>query len=302
MSKPQHREIHRAFLQSIRFDNQNFAELVGEELPVVYSIVDTGASNTCVNDMTLVIPSSLQKLSVPIEVDGIAGGCLVEYTCVIEFECVDKNGNTFSKRAQAYYHPELPCTLLSPQAFLYEQHLQKITGDLPAGSHDDDRFVVYYDRVQWFSDGEHKLDISYDNSFCPRVPLFPKSKAESTLKAFHFNVLHKSNKNLTALQKIWLKLHHILGHPSFSLIQQLAVGGWFDTKALGLSQLSLSDAPMCAACKYGKQTRRPDNTTTVSKVPERDGVLKEGFTVPGMQIFSDQLTSVHPGQLFHTAG
>ena len=301
-SKPCHQSIHKAFLQQINFDTLNFAETVGAELPVVNSIVDTGASFTSVHNMTLVIPNSLHKLSVPLQLDGIAGGYLVEYICVIEFECMDKAGNTFSRRTPAYYHPELPCTLISPQSFLQDQHLQKVTGDLTALSSEEDRFSIYRDRVEWHCDGEHKLDISYDFAYVPRLPLFPKSKAEATLKAYHYSVLHKSNKNLTPLQKVWLKLHNILGHPSFSLIQQLAVGGWFDTKALGLSQLPLSAAPMCAACKFGKQTRRPDNTTTVSKKPEKEGVLKEGFTVPGMRIFSDQLTSIHPGRLFHTAG
>ena len=65
-------------------------------------------------------------------------------------------------------------------------------------------------------------------------------------------------------QKIWLKLHHILGHPSFALTRQLAISGWFGPQALGLSQLPLSDAPMCEACKYGKQTRKSDGTTVTS--------------------------------------
>ena len=59
---------------------------------------------------------------------------------------------------------------------------------------------------------------------------------------------------------------------------------------------------MCEACKYGKQTRRPDGATTVVKVKEKEGALKEGLTEPGQRIFSDQLVSVHRGKLFNTAG
>jgi hypothetical protein len=79
-------------------------------------------------------------------------------------------------------------------------------------------------------------------------------------------------------------------------------GGYFSTQALGLSQLKLTDAPMCEACKYGKQVRQPDGTTTTTKNPDVIGSTKEGATVPGMHIFSDQIISFQPGRLFHTAG
>ena len=166
----------------------------------------------------------------------------------------------------------------------------------------EDCFTIYRNKVEWHSGGIHLMDVPYDSSFLPRLQLFPKGQSESVLKAFHASVLSKSNKNLSPLKRMWLKLHHMLGHPSFSVVQQLAVGGWFDTKALGLSRLSLSEAPMCEACKYGKQTRRPDGTTKVSRLTHKDGALKQGFTMPGQRVFSDQLIFVHRGRLFHTAG
>ena len=110
------------------------------------------------------------------------------------------------------------------------------------------------------------MDIQYDGAMLPRLQMFKIGQAESVLKAFHASVLGPNNKNLSPLKKVWLRLHHILGHPSFSLVQQLAAGGWFDAKALGLSQLPPNQAPMCEACKYGKQHRLPDKTTTTSNV------------------------------------
>ena len=166
----------------------------------------------------------------------------------------------------------------------------------------EDHFTIYRNRVEWHADGNHVLTIEYDSSFLPRLEMFPKGKAESTLKAFHASVLSKSNKNLLPLKKIWLKIHHMMGHPTFSLVQQLAIGGYFDPKALGLSQLPLSEAPVCEACKYGKQTRKHDGATITSKNPDVVGSLKEGITTPGQRIYSDQITSVHRGRLFHTAG
>ena len=293
--------LHKAFITKMHGDTAEFMDAIGNQEGVVSSVVDSGASFTAIHNHTLVVPNTMQKLSEPIELDGIAGGCFVEYKCTIQFECVDKYGDPFTRQTVAYYHPELPCTLLSPQSFLQDLYHQKIYSD---GTHSsvEDCFTLYRNRVEWHSDGKHLLDIPYDSSFLPRLQLFPSGKSESVLKAFHATVLSKSNKNLSPLKKIWLRLHNILGHPSFSLVQQLAVAGWFDTKALGLSQLPPSEAPMCEACKYGKQTRRPDGATTVAKVKEKEGALKHGLTEPGQRIFSDQLVSVHRGRLFHTAG
>ena len=156
--------------------------------------------------------------------------------------------------------------------------------------------------MEWHADDRLVITIKYDSSFLPRLQLFKQGTSESTLHAFNFSVLNKSNKNLSGPRRVWLKIHHILGHPSMALTKRLAVGGYFGTPALGLDQLDDSDAPMCEACKYGKQTRKPDGTTTTTKNPETTGGLKEGILVPGQRCFSDQLVSVHRGRLFHTAG
>ena len=156
--------------------------------------------------------------------------------------------------------------------------------------------------MEWKVGHTQNVDLKYDAANLPRLPMFKVGTAVTTINAFNSSVLHKSNRNLTALQKLWLRLHNVLGHPSFSLVQQLASGGWFDTRALGLSQLKISDAPMCEACKYGKQHRLPDNTTITSKVKEKEGALKVGLMEPGQTIFSDQLVSHQSGRLFHTAG
>ena len=289
--------VHKAFITRVAEDTAEFEKTLSKVTDenvgggcskprCISSVVDSGASFTAIKDLTLVMPNSMQKLPVPIELDGIAGGCTVEYKCMIQFECVDKNGDPFTRQTIAYYHPDLPCTLLSPQAFLKDQHHQKMNSDT-GPSKVEDCFTIYRHKVAWHSDGTHLMDLPYDVHFLPRLHLFPVGKSETILKAYHTSVLSPSNKNLSPLKKIWLRLHNVLGHPSFSLVQQLAVAGWFDTKVLGLPQLPASEAPMCEACKYGKQTRRPDGTTTVSKVQEKEGALKQGLTEPGQRIFSD---------------
>ena len=296
------KEVHKALVSKIHSDTKEFQESIGEEHPIISTVLDTGASFTAVPDKTLIVPNSLHKLSTPIELDGIAGGCSVNHCCVIEFECVDKHGDTFQKQTAAYYHPELPCTLLSPQSLLRDEHNSKIHSSEQALSKEEQYFKVLRNKVEWHEDGKHLMDILYDSSFIPRLQMFKVGTAGPVLKGFHASVTGPSNRNLSPLKKVWLRLHHILGHPSFSLVQQLAAGGWFDAKAMGLSQLPPSQAPMCEACKYGKQVRIPDGNTVTSKVQAKEGALKVGFTEPGQRIFSDQLVSFQTGRLFHTAG
>ena len=123
----------------------------------------------------------------------------------------------------------------------------------------------------------------------------------STLKAMT-SVLHMDNHNLTPLQKIWLRWHIKLGHLSFNHVQKLALGGFLDRLALGLLRTRAEEQPPCAACQYGKQTRKPDGSTTTTKNPSKLGALKEGQLTPGSCIFCDQLKSRVRGRLPHTAG
>ena len=298
---PSHKALHQAFLSNIQASTAEFNTSIGKLHKIISAVFDTGASFTAVPDTQLMVPGSLKKLDVPIELDGIAGGILVEHSCIIQFDCVDHLGNPFTRRTMAYYHPKMPVTLFSPQTYLNNVHQERIHTDSVEAPTPEEGFTVNRNKIVWNTGGS-LVDIYYDSSNLPRLQLFPVGQADSTLRAFHASVLGKSNRNLTALQKVWLRLHHVLGHPSFALVQQLATGGWFDAKALGLSQLKSSDAPMCAACKYGKQTRLPDKTTVTSKVKEKEGALKVGLLEPGQRIFSDQLVSHQSGRLFHTAG
>ena len=240
------RESHEMF---VRFTSQN---------PDSYSsILDTGASWTAINDKSLCDPGSIHKLDEPIELDGIAGGLLIEYTGKMKAETIDKHGNVFPFETTVLIHEDLPGILVSPQALLKDQ-----TDNV------DDHFRIYHDRVEWHAREQHLLNLYYDSSFLPRFQFFKRGQAESSLKAFH-STIHDSNKNLSAPKKIWLKWHNKLNHISFSHVRKLALGGYLDKHALGLSQLPMNEAPQCEACKYGKQTHCP--WTQYQNSEEREG-------------------------------
>ena len=282
--------LRHALNMKIQETDQTFKEFTKYNPNTHSAVIDTGASWTAVPNKELCVPGSIRKLEAPIELDGIAGGLMIEQAGKLKAETIDRHGNVFSFETTVMIHEDLPGILISPQALLKDQK-----GNL------DDHFRVYYDRVEWHARGKHLLDVPYDSSFLPRMTFFKEGEAEASLKAFH-SALHDSNKNLTPHQKTWLRWHTKLGHLSFSHIQKLAIGGYFDKLALGLSQLKPSDHPQCEACKYGKQTRTPDGINSRTKKHKSVGNLKKGKLTPGHTIFVDQLESRVRGRLLHTAG
>ena len=219
----------------------------------------------------------------------------MEYVGRALWETIDDYGNIIPFQDEVFINESIPYKLLSPQAFLAHHKDGTRTGKI------DDHFRIYKDRSEWHLRGKKVLTLGYDQSFFPRITLFSQGKAVPTLKALTGS-LDPSNKNLSMLQKAWLRWHIKLGHPGMSLVAKLARSARLDRIALGLFQAKDIDQPKCAACQYGKQTRLPDPTTTVIKNQELMGSLKTGQLIPGSRVFCDQLESRIKGRLFHTAG
>ena len=97
---------------------------------------------------------------------------------MVHWETIDSFGNIVEFHTKAFYHPDLPGRLFSPQAYLKEQSILRGSAMDP-----DDHFKVMADRAEWHMDGQKLFSMAYDSSFLPRVTLFHKGKAESTLKA-----------------------------------------------------------------------------------------------------------------------
>ena len=268
-----------------------FNDLTREAPNAFTAILDTGASWNAINDPKLCVPGSIRKLENPIVLDGIAGGLPITESGKIEVETLAKDGSIHSFTATAMINTSLPGILLCPQALVLSR--------APPNLHD--HFSIYHDRMEWIEDGSTKVSIPYDSSFLPRLTLFKKGEADASLKAFHGTV-HESNKNLTSQKKTWLKWHIRLGHLSFVHTRKLAVGGFLNNLALGLSSLLTHEAPKCEACRYGKQQRTPDKINTHTRKKEPKGNLIKEKLYPGHTVFSDQLESRVRGRLLHTAG
>jgi hypothetical protein len=279
--------LHR----QLRSSGLVFQELTTNNPHAFTCIVDSGCSHSATNSFADVDPTTIRELNEPIVLGGIAGGLSIKYVGHANWETLDDYGNVVSFNEDVLIHPDLPDRLLSPQAFLRGQN--------PRGGKSQNHFSVFHDRAEWHHNGAKLLTMDYDSSFLPRLVLFSKGETIPTLKAFT-SVLHSTNRNLTALQKTWLRWHFKLGHLSFSHVQKLGLGGFLDRQALELQHSKVVDHPQCTACKFGKQTRRPDGTTTTTK--NNPGVLSVNQLSPGDRVFCDHLESRVRGRLFHTAG
>ena len=81
-----------------------------------------------------------------------------------------------------------------------------------------------------------------------------------------------------------LKMHYKLGHLPFSKIQIMAANGNLDRK------MADCHVPKCAACSFGKATKRPWQT----KVPI-SSLGSQLIMAPGLCVSVDQLESPIPG-------
>lgn len=269
-----------------------FSQVAGPNSEAFSAIPDSGCSVTCTNNMSDFIPGTVEHMDKPVQLGGIGGDLMVTVTGRVHWETLDKHGQVVPIQPKAIYHLDLPTWLLSPQAFLRDES-QNL----------EDHFRIHGHKVEWHMDGQHLLTMGFDNSFLPRITLFPKGKAESSLQAM-VSVVDDSNRNLSVWNKIWMRWHIRLGHLGFHHIRKLGLGGFLDKHALGLTSENVCDPPHCAACQYGKQTRTPDHTTVQSKHPQADveGSLKQGQLRPGDRVFCDQLESRVRGRLLHTVG
>ena len=87
------------------------------------AIADTGASHTATPEKLDFIPGTLKKLEEPVSLGGIAGHLKIEYSGMVHWETIDAFGNILEFQTKAFYHPDLPGRLFSPQAYLYTPFL-----------------------------------------------------------------------------------------------------------------------------------------------------------------------------------
>ncbi|CAJ1940544.1 unnamed protein product [Cylindrotheca closterium] len=116
----------------------------------------------------------------------------------------------------------------------------------------------------------------------------------------------ESNHNLSPAEKELLRWHHRLGHLNFSQIQFLLRTGVLahseSARRLQAAASRITTYPLCPACQFGKQRRRPSPGKTSRVVRDREGVLKNENLFPGQKVSVDHFECTTRGRLLHTFG
>ena len=115
-----------------------------------------------------------------------------------------------------------------------------------------------------------------------------------------------TNTNLGPADKELLHWHNRLGHIGMRKVQFLMRTGVLATseatRCLHAVACKLTNLPLCSACQFGKQCRRPEPGKTTTVVLERDGALKDRRLLPGQTVSVDHFVCSTKGRLFTSRG
>ena len=87
-----------------------------------YVIVDTGASTCATSEKSDFVTGTLQELSQPFALDGIAGSIKGKHLGKCRYEVLADDGSIAVMETNAYYAPGMNSTLFSPQHYFLQQH------------------------------------------------------------------------------------------------------------------------------------------------------------------------------------
>ena len=115
-----------------------------------------------------------------------------------------------------------------------------------------------------------------------------------------------TNTNLGLADKELLCWHNRLGHIGMRKVQFLMRTGVLATSKatwrLHAAACKLTNLPLCSACQFGKQRRRPEPGKTTTIVRKRDGALKDQRLLPGQTVSVDHFICSTKGRLFTSRG
>ena len=157
---------------------------------------------------------------------------------------------------------------------------------------------------QWqFTTLVHYCYVYYDpKNNLPQQTVSLDTDTSSLHKALQASIktTDELNCNLTIHQKTLLPLHYKLGHIGMKHIQWLLRQGKLNCHHQ--HQVANCPIPKCAACLFGKMTKRPTQATTTTQKTTSVGNLKKDHLCPGQYISADQFVCAEPGHLYNSQG
>jgi hypothetical protein len=217
----------------------------------------------------------------------------------VAWSVLDSKGMLRVLKLPAYYVPQSPVRLLSTTSFLQTHGPETI--------HMEEHQLTVSGVPGDFTRGSVIVRIDPTNNL-PTCQVYCNMDAEKAIEALSATLSAVSNENLNLSdpEKELLRWHYRLGHLSFRKVQFLMRSGVLaSSKAsrhLHTAACQLSTPPKCAACMYGKQTRRPAPGKVSAIVKDREGALKQDDLFPGQKIAVDHFVCSTKGRLFTSRG
>ena len=122
----------------------------------------------------------------------------------------------------------------------------------------------------------------------------------------HISEVSTANQNLPEASKELLRWHQRLGHIGFRRLQVLLRNGTLAhseaKRRLHSAAARIQELPLCAACQFGKQRRRPAPGTRSVADPSQALKLRQGHLHPGQCVSVDHFVSRVKGRLPNTYG
>ena len=276
-------------------------------VPLVY---DTGASRTV---------SGTREDFVELDesggdygpLDGIAKNFPVHIkgTGMVEYLILSDSGQTLHLRMKAYCVPDLPkgLRLVAPQGLRTKDGKR---GSFEAFSNDDDpdsisQLKIYDDKKGWQRSTPIEVcSIQYH----PRnnLPVQSASLPNGTMAYVNhlkdsIDVTVAANSNLSDAQKELLRWHYKLGHVGFDILKWMIRQSLAPVKNPNCGRDKLEN-PLCEACQFAGQCKRPTGATVTKQVAEKEMEIKKGDLLPGTRVSMDHYQSALPGRLYTSRG
>ena len=294
-----------------------------EETGLVGMVVDTGASTcTTPNKDDFVGPIEYGNFG---EVQTAEKGALVkiEGRGLVRWKAIDALGKFAFLECWAYYIPDMPIPLFSPQSYCQFHAMDK--DDMYYGGNATSFFLktIGGEALRFPIDGGSNLPFllvkpDTDNEGCPTCHSIdnnapccrnskPRQEQSATRKFAQFTVFDERNQNLTRSQKEILLWHHRLGHIAWKHLQVLMTrctqvsskvtsdcSPCINPKNTGAANC---DAPLCAACELGRAHRKGSGAHKSKRVPDKINTVSGEKLSPGDVVSIDQYVCAVRGRL-----
>ena len=269
-----------------------------ESYPVIW---DSGATKS-ISPYKSDFIGKIEPAPLGLRIRGIAQGLKVEGVGKVAWSVTDQNNKLRTIIVPAFYVPSAGARLLSIPGLLEAYPTETIT--FGAGG----KFLV----LSGSEEGDVKTSsVRVDCDPQTNLPTSMAYNHKTTIQPWHeFNnalsSTMKHNHNLSPAMKELLRWHDRLGHLNFKQIQFLLRTGVLAhseaARRLQASASKITDFPLCPACQFGKQRRRPSPGKRTHVVRDRDGALKKDNLFPGQKVSVDHFVCSTKGRLLHTYG